>query len=498
MAAQPHWPKNELWGLFDLAPVSGIEIDAYLSITLARCVEWFKASGGSVFWAEGGSKFPLRAKCGEQARLPDDALIRRGKGIAGVVAASGIARLIDNPQVFSDLAMVPPDASIASSMVLPLKDSAGAVVGVLNMSRGRGERAFRDEDLDQAIAVARYISLAVANAQLLSQLKEKAAEAQLVNERLSAVFDSVAGGVVVVDGSGAVVDKNTLANEQILSGNSGQLSDDLPSIIWEALLGNHPTKDTVHDSGADRTWLVETRPLDSGGAVVTTQEITGYERSRRELDRTRRLAEIGQMTAQIAHEIRNPLTGIRSAAQMIAAHPELCPEFIGAIEEEAMKLNALCDEFLEFARPMQLNLDESNLGEVIGGVVKSLTPLAANLGVEIELENKSSGLVEIDARRIGQVAHNLLRNAFQASQPGQRVQVRIDDAGFSVFDAGCGLKPDELTRLFTAFFTTKAGGSGLGLATSRKIIDAHGGTISVVSEVGKGSEFRVHLTRKES
>lgn len=496
MAAQPHWSQNELWGLFDLAPVSGIEIDEYLAITLSRCVEWFRASGGSVFWSESGDQFPLRAKTGEQSRLPGDAHVERGVGIAGIVADSGIARLIENPQVFSDLERVHPDASIASSMVLPLKHASGKVVGVLNISRGQGERAFCAEDLDQAIALASYVSLAVANAELLTRLKEKVVEAQTVSERLAAVFDSVPGGVIVVDGSGAVVDHNTLAKEEILSGSAGKLSEDLPSIICDALLANDPGQELLYDSATDQTWLVESRPLESGGAVVTAQEITDHERSRRELHRTRRLAEIGQMTAQIAHEIRNPLTGIRSAAQMIAAHPELCPEFIGAIEEEAMKLNALCDEFLEFARPMQLNLDSASLAEVVGGVVKSLTPLAQNLGIEIDFTSSGNRPIEIDARRIGQVAHNLLRNAFQASEPGQSVRVHVEECSFTIADDGCGLQPEDEARLFTAFFTTKAGGSGLGLTMCRKIVDAHGGSISVVTKPGEGSEFRVLLDRK--
>ena len=248
------------------------------------------------------------------------------------------------------------------------------------------------------------------------------------------------------------------------------------------------------DEATDRTWLVESTPLASGGGVITVQEITEHERQRRELDRVKRLAEIGQMTAAIAHEIRNPLTGIRSAAQMIRQHPETLPDFIGAIEDEAMRLNALCDEFLEFSRPMALNHQETDLTTIAEQVAKIAEPMFTEKHVRLHCAlDRQAPTILVDGRKVSQVLHNLLRNALDASEPGQTVKLTTNGARLSVQDHGPGIDDKSLQMLFSPFFTTKAEGTGLGLCVSRKVIDAHGGDIHVTTAEGKGTQFEVVL-----
>lgn len=498
MAAQPRWSQADLWDLFDLSPVSDSDIAKYLDITLAKCVSWFRASGGSIFLADGGDRFGIRAKFGAQSRLPEDAAVISGVGIAGIVAASGIARLIDDPTFYADMSEIESKQGISSSMVIPLVDVRRRVIGVLNISRKTGEHPFEERDLDQAVALAAHVTLAVTNAQMVTKLKATLKETRLANEKLTAVLDSVGGAVIVVDGDGEIVNKNSTADDEILASASGKLGETINHVIWDTLTIHETIKKPFYDSDRDRTWMVEARPLDSGGAVITSQEITEHERQQRELARVRRLAEIGQMTAAIAHEIRNPLTGIRSAAQMISQHPETMPEFIGAIEEEAMKLNALCDEFLEFARPMQLNLQTVLLSEVVGDVLRVLQPLAEEKNISIKFEKSMNvAPVQADVRRVGQIVHNLVRNAFEASQPGQSITVAAEGGTFKVMDQGIGMNEEQVAKLFSAFFTTKSAGTGLGLSVCRKIVDAHGGEIRVQSEVGKGTTFEVCLDRNQ-
>lgn len=498
LAAQPRWSQADLWDLFDLSPVSDSDIAKYLDITLAKCVSWFRASGGSIFLADGGERFGLQAKVGAQSKLPEDAAVISGVGIAGIVAASGVARLIDDPTFYADMSEVETKQSISSSMVIPLVDVRRRVIGVLNISRKTGEHPFEERDLDQAVALAAHVTLAVTNAQMVTRLKSTVKETKLANEKLTAVLDSVGGAVIVVDGDGEIVNKNSTAEEDILAPSAGRLGESISHVIWDTLTLHETVKKPFYDSDFDRTWMVEARPLNSGGAVITCQEITDHERQQRELGRVRRLAEIGQMTAAIAHEIRNPLTGIRSAAQMISQHPETMPDFIGAIEEEALKLNDLCDEFLEFARPMQLNLQPVVLSDVIGDVLKVLKPFAEEKGIEIKFEFSSVGeQVQLDIRRVGQIVHNLVRNAFDASQPGQSITVTAEGGTFKVTDQGIGMSEEQVAKLFSAFFTTKSAGTGLGLSVCRKIVDAHGGEIRVQSEVGKGTTFEVCLDRNQ-
>jgi signal transduction histidine kinase len=469
-----------------------------LEVTLAKCVSWFRASGGSIFLADGGDVFGLRAKFGEQDRLPDDASVTKGKGIAGIVAMSGVARLIEDPSLYPDMAGVEGNQGIASSMVIPLADTKRQVIGVLNISRKAGEPPFSEVDLDQAVALASHVSLAVGNAQLVNRLKGSVEAQALANEQLVAVLDSVGAAVWVVNGLGRVVNENFPAAELAGDGSASELSGALPEIIFGTLSQMEPCRRRIYDGGQDRTWLIRGTPLESGGAVIASQEITEHERRQRELSRVRRLAEIGQMTAAIAHEIRNPLTGIRSAAQMIKENPEMGPEFIGLIEEEAMKLNSLCDEFLEFARPMQLSMSHARLVDVVDPVVGLLRASAAESGVEIAVTYDSAEFeIELDSRRIGQVVHNLLRNAIEASPRGSLVRVGVGASWLSVRDDGAGMDEESLEKLFSPFFSTKANGTGLGLCTSRKIVDAHGGEIAVRSAVGGGTTFTVQLDREK-
>jgi signal transduction histidine kinase len=212
----------------------------------------------------------------------------------------------------------------------------------------------------------------------------------------------------------------------------------------------------------------------------------------REGERLRRLAEIGQMTAAVAHEIRNPLTGIRSSAQMIRENPEMAEEFLGMIEEEVLKLNALCEEFLAFARPMELVRQECELEALVERVCERSRPEFEADGVRLVVEKGShSDALHLDERRVEQVVHNLLRNARQACAPSGLVRVRVEGSRLIVADDGPGISPAQMERLFSPFFTTKADGTGLGLCNVRRIVDAHGGKVVAESEQGKGSRFTV-------
>lgn len=472
---------------------------AYLDQTLNRCVAWFRASGGSIFLRGDADIFELRSRVGFQRSLPCYATIEPGKGIAGIVAASGVGRIIDDPSTDPELAGVANNSDIASAMVVPLLDTKRRTIGVLNISRQAGEQPFREPDLDQVTALAAHLALAVSNAQLVSKLQESLDESRLANEKISAVLDSVSGAIVVVDRHGNVVNHNQAAAAQsFLDATEGDGITKLAALLNEAtdliIDKQSSLSGRAFDEATDRTWLVESTPLASGGGVITVQEITEHERQSRELDRVKRLAEIGQMTAAIAHEIRNPLTGIRSAAQMIRQHPDTMPEFIGAIEEESMRLNALCDEFLEFSRPMALNYQETDLSTIAAQVAKLVEHQFAEKGVKLACNLDSDPpTMCVDGRRVSQVLHNLLRNALDASEPGQEVLLTTRGAKIAVRDNGQGMDETNLQMLFSPFFTTKPDGTGLGLSVSRKVIDAHGGDISVTTSLGNGCQFEVNL-----
>ena len=492
---------SQIWDILDLSPIVGADLESYLDLALAKCVEWFRASGGTVFLESEPGEFVLRSRYRQTIELPEAAVIRAGQGIGGIVVESGIGRIIDDPSRDPELAGVKSNEAIVSSMVLPLIDTRGKTIGLLNISRKVGELPFRSKDLGQAMALASHLALAVTNATMVSQLQEKVEQAQVANEKLSGVLDSVAGAVVVVDSTGEVVNHNhAAAKVNFLAQDDKVDLDELQTKLLEStkevLASGKAVSNQAYDKLSDRTWLVEALPLMSGGAVITVSEITEHERQQRELGRVKRLAEIGQMTAAIAHEIRNPLTGIRSAAQMIREHPDTLPDFIGLIEEEALKLNSLCDEFLEFARPMQLSHNETSLWEVVEPVLTLMRPSFEKKGVELlGRATDDQPTIMVDGRRISQVVLNLLRNALQATEAGKRVLVDVSSVRVIVEDEGCGIDPESLEKLFSPFFTTKPDGTGLGLCNSRKIVDAHGGELLVESKVGQGTKFEIVFDR---
>ncbi len=211
--------------------------------------------------------------------------------------------------------------------------------------------------------------------------------------------------------------------------------------------------------------------------------------------RSERLAALGQLSAGLAHELRNPLASIRGSADLLArsgsnADP-MTRELAGIISSEVDRTNSLVTRFLDFARPLEPRRELVDVTRVIDR--------AAERAKVVLTREYSPSLppFPIDAELMEQVFLNLLTNAAQASTPGAPITVRTREAGgqaeISVIDQGCGIPPDKIETIFNPFVTTKQDGVGLGLAIVAKIVDGHGGKMAVESQPGKGSSFQVVL-----
>jgi len=223
----------------------------------------------------------------------------------------------------------------------------------------------------------------------------------------------------------------------------------------------------------------------------------------RELVRSERLAAVGKMAAVITHEVRNPLSSIGLNAELLEEEvAKVSPEAVAlsrAIGKEVDRLTAITEEYLRFARMPRPRLEREDVNGIVSGVVGFQKEDLASRGVRIETD-LAEGLpgVDADEAQLRQALLNLFRNAADAMPGGGTLTVstRAGDEGgieVSVRDTGPGIPTEHLRKIFEPFFSTKEGGTGLGLALTHQIIAEHGGRIAVESAPGQGTTFRLAL-----
>jgi signal transduction histidine kinase len=216
--------------------------------------------------------------------------------------------------------------------------------------------------------------------------------------------------------------------------------------------------------------------------------------------------EIARLAGGLAHEIKNPLSTIRLNMDLLAEDlgesesPTVRRSLkrVDVVRRECQRLQSLLDDFLNFAKVRRLHPEPSDLNHQIDDVLNFFEPAAKEAGVEIvRYLDPDLPRVMLDREAFRQALLNLIINAKQAMPDGGQLVVRTAAERGSVvvylIDTGVGMDERTATRMFEAFFTTKPGGSGLGLPTTQKIVDAHGGRIGVQSEVGHGTQITIEL-----
>jgi two-component system, NtrC family, sensor histidine kinase HydH len=353
-------------------------------------------------------------------------------------------------------------------------------------------------------------------------------ELRTVRNFLESVFQSIGSGILITETKDTIAYINR-AGERILEYGTGELVGrpfnilnlrEKPSAV-QSLIDSPEEMDTRKEGWLRKKTGVE---FPAGftindhlnvkgekiGRIVIFRDLTKVYRMQEEILRMDRLVSLGKLASGIAHELRNPLAGIKTTAQALGEElSENDPkrEYLTRITKEIDRLNDLLKTFFSFAKPQNLNLVHCHIKEIVNEITPFLVKEIADQGIRfVEAYHPHLPKVRVDKNQIHQVILNLFLNAIQAMPNGGVLKIEaIPSASRSLYgfqqnftrlivsDTGKGIPPDLINKIFDPFFTTRPKGIGLGLSIAYQIVKKHGGMIKVESEWGQGTAFEFTL-----
>lgn len=334
--------------------------------------------------------------------------------------------------------------------------------------------------------------LAVANGELRRQYQEKEA----LSERLSSLLDALPAGVILLDALAVVAAVNPAA--------IALFGADIVGRHWGDVARDHlePTL-TVGEwlCGSRRLSIAESALPSAGGKILLVHDISAAHRMKTELERSQRLAAMGEMAASLAHQLRTPL----AAALLYTANlgqPGVADEARARFSDKATaqlrRLERLIQDVLLFARGESIGRDVIDASDLLAEAAQTVEPLMREHGLTFATDDDCQQAIIVGSRKalFGALV-NLLENAMQATPAGGKICLTGKRSGdllaLGVRDSGPGISRETQARIFEPFFTTKGQGTGLGLAIALGVARAHGGSIELISEPGAGAEFVLAL-----
>jgi signal transduction histidine kinase len=237
------------------------------------------------------------------------------------------------------------------------------------------------------------------------------------------------------------------------------------------------------------------------GALVRLRDLESMERISRHLQLSERLSELTRVTAGVAHEVKNPLNSMRlwleNLKENLSPGEELPRQAVAVLDSEIDRLDSVVKRFLDFMHMPELCLEEARLDALLEEVASIAGPQMKRSGVQLETQFAEISPVQVDRQLLKQALLNLVLNAIEAMPNGGHLTLALDRRGemaeIRIADTGKGIPPELRGRIFQLFFTTRPGGSGIGLASAYKAVQLHDGEIEFDSEVGRGTTFRIEL-----
>lgn len=243
--------------------------------------------------------------------------------------------------------------------------------------------------------------------------------------------------------------------------------------------------------------------LDSYTLVI--RDITELRTMEKQIHQREKLVAMGELASGVAHEIRNPLNTINMVAQRYEkeytgkVNSEEFNSITKVLRSEAARVNEIIQQFLKFARPPKLDISKVSLEKFVNEIKDVIDVQANSKNVKLIIKADGEKYLTIDFKQMKQALINLLKNAIESSKPGDEVEFlyssQNDKNIFVISDCGSGIPKENIDKIFNLYFTTKSDGTGLGLGIVQQIISQHDGTITVESEEGKGTKFRIELPK---
>nr|WP_320190254.1 ATP-binding protein [uncultured Desulfobacter sp.] len=406
-----------------------------------------------------------------------------------------------------------------------LLDPENAPVIVIGMDIAPFEHARKEDIQNSIISIALILFLGLGGIVSLFWAQNHARSRRLLLDTRAFASELVAGlpmGIVAVDDAATVIYVNETASiflKKALDQIKGKKADQVlpPSLLTRfdqvnkgGLVSEQELKLPSSNGNAIPVSVTITKIVGSQGNfighVFILNDLSRIRALELEIKHKEKLAAVGILAAGVAHEVRNPLSSIKGYATYFSSLFDAQSDNKKAatiMAEEVDRVNRVISELLEFARPIKLELRKSRIFELVDKALRLIKYEADPAGIKI-ISSVEPTLpeVEVDKDRLTQVLLNIFINAIQAMPSGGTLTVNVkaveNKVQFEISDTGNGISPQDQANIFNPYFTTKKSGTGLGLAIAFKIIETHGGTITIESLKNKGTTFVISIPLEQN
>lgn len=383
--------------------------------------------------------------------------------------------------------------------------------------------------MDQHISTKEVDETITKKEEIIQQLTQ---ELEDVKNFMDSIIQSIGSGIIITGMNDAITYINR-AGERILGYSKDELTNKPFSIFGlkekqsdiHSLFFDNPDDHDTRKEGWMRRKDHTEFPIgftinnhlnlrgETIGKIVIFRDMTNVYKIQEEILRMNRLVSLGKLASDIAHELRNPLAGIKTTAQALSeemSKDDSRREYLNRITKEIDRLNELLKTFFSFAKPQKLNLVYCHIQDIINEIIPFLIKEIADKGIHfIEKYHPQLPKIKVDKTQMHQAFLNLFLNAIQAMPNGGELKIEVapitsysldglrqNFIKINISDIGKGIPTNIIHKIFDPFFTTKPKGIGLGLSITYQIIKKHGGTIKAESEWGKGATFVINLPER--